>query len=207
MHGQNSKVKFPFRVNGCTVIEQYTGSDWKFGDDYFSTNDLFVPVYPKNKPTDFDHSETFGSRDTPWYIKVSLNIFPESEEIRDTFYMLSSTSSLEGRARCMVVCSPSFLEDSARKISLDPVLHQYPGVKPLILEWLDLTAIYDFAQDVLLDANVWPSISHPYGDYGSSNSCIGNYIFDDTDFGYLSDEELDRPFRGHEIVVDDVIST
>lgn len=207
MHGQNSKVKFPFRVNGCTVIEQYIGSAWKFDDDYFSTNDLFVSVYPKNKPTDFDHSETFGSRDTPWYIKVSLNIFPESKEIRDTLYMLSSTSFLEGRARCMVVCSPSFLEDNARKISLDPVLHQYPGVKPLVLEWLDLTAIYDFAQDVFLDANVWPSISHPYGDYGSSNSRIGNYIFDDTDFGYLSDEELDRPFRGQEIVVDDVIST
>ena len=205
MYEQNSKVRFPFRVNGCTVIEQYTGSAWKFGDDYFSTNDLFVPVYPKNKPTDFDHSKTFGSRDTPWYIKVSLNIFPESKEIRDTLYILSSMSALEGRARCMVVCSPSFLEDSARKISLDPVLNQYPGVKPLVLEWLDLTAIYDFAQDVLLDANVWPSIYHPYGDYGSSNSRIGNYIFDDTDFGYLSDEELDRPFRG--IVVDDVIST
>lgn len=205
MHGQNSKVRFPFRVNGCTVIEQYTGSDWKFGDDYFSTNDLFVPVYPKNKPADFDHSDTFGSRDTPWYIKVSLNIFPESKEIRDTLYMLSSTSFLEGCARCMVVCSPSFLEDSARKISLDPVLNQYPGVKPLVLEWLDLTAIYDFAQDVLLDADVWPSIDHPYGDYGSSNSCIRNYIFNDTDFGYLSDEELDRPFRG--VVVDDVIST
>ena len=207
MHGQNSKVRFPFRVNGCTVIEQYTGSDWKFGDDYFSTNDLFVSVYPKNKPIDFDHSKTFGSRDTPWYIKVSLNIFPESKEIRDTLYMLSSTSFLEGCARCMVVCSPSFLEDSVRKISLDPVLKQYPGVKPLVLEWLDLTAIYDFAQDVLLDADVWPSIDHPYGDYGSSNSCIGNYIFDDTDFGYLSDEELDRPFRGQELVVDDVIST
>jgi len=205
MYEQNSKVRFPFRVNGCTVIEQYTGSAWKFDDDYFSTNDLFVPVYPKNKPTDFDHSKTFGSRDTPWYIKVSLNIFPESKEIRDTLYILSSMSALEGRARCMVVCSPSFLEDSARKISLDPVLNQYPGVKPLVLEWLDLTAIYDFAQDVLLDANVWPSIYHPYGDYGSSNSRIGNYIFDDTDFGYLSDEELDRPFRG--IVVDDVIST
>ena len=205
MHGQNSKVRFPFRVNGCTVIEQYTGSDWKFGDDYFSTNDLFVPVYPKNKPADFDHSDTFGSRDTPWYIKVSLNIFPESKEIRDTLYILSSISALEGRARCMVVCSPSFLEDSARKISLDPVLNQYPGVKPLVLEWLDLTAIYDFAQDVLLDADVWPSIDHPYGDYGSSNSCIRNYIFNDTDFGYLSDEELDRPFRG--VVVDDVIST
>ena len=207
MYEQNSKVRFPFRVNGCTVIEQYTGSAWKFDDDYFSTNDLFVPVYPKNKPTDFDHSKTFGSRDTPWYIKVSLNIFPESKEIRDTLYILSSMSALEGRARCMVVCSPSFLEDSARKISLDPVLNQYPGVKPLVLEWLDLTAIYDFAQDVLLDANVWPSIYHPYGDYGSSNSRIGNYIFDDTDFGYLSDEELDRPFRGQEIVVDDVIST
>ena len=206
MYEQNSKVRFPFRVNGCTVIEQYTGSAWKFDDDYFSTNDLFVPVYPKNKPTDFDHSKTFGSRDTPWYIKVSLNIFPESKEIRDTLYILSSISALEGRARCMVVCSPSFL-DSARKISLDPVLNQYPGVKPLVLEWLDLTAIYDFAQDVLLDADVWPSIDHPYGDYGSSNSCIGNYIFDDTDFGYLSDEELDRPFRGQEIVVDDVIST
>lgn len=205
MYEQNSKVRFPFRVNGCTVIEQYTGSAWKFDDDYFSTNDLFVPVYPKNKPTDFDHSKTFGSRDTPWYIKVSLNIFPESKEIRDTLYILSSISALEGRARCMVVCSPSFLEDSARKISLDPVLNQYPGVKPLVLEWLDLTAIYDFAQDVLLDANVWPSIYYPYGDYGSSNSRIGNYIFDDTDFGYLSDEELDRPFRG--IVVDDVIST
>lgn len=205
MYEQNSKVRFPFRVNGCTVIEQYTGSAWKFDDDYFSTNDLFVPVYPKNKPTDFDHSKTFGSRDTPWYIKVSLNIFPESKEIRDTLYILSSMSALEGRARCMVVCSPSFLEDSARKISLDPVLNQYPGVKPLVLEWLDLTAIYDFAQDVLLDANVWPSIYHPYGDYGSSNSRIGNHIFDDTDFGYLSDEELDRPFRG--IVVDDVIST
>lgn len=205
MYEQNSKVRFPFRVNGCTVIEQYTGSAWKFDDDYFSTNDLFVPVYPKNKPTDFDHSKTFGSRDTPWYIKVSLNIFPESKEIRDTLYILSSISALEGRARCMVVCSPSFLEDSARKISLDPVLNQYPGVKPLVLEWLDLTAIYDFAQDVLLDANVWPSIYHPYGDYGSSNCCIGNYIFDDTDFGYLSDEELDRPFRG--IAVDDVIST
>ncbi len=205
MYGQNSKVRFPFRVNGCTVIEQHTGSAWKFDDDYFSTNDLFVPVYPKNKPTDFDHSKTFGSRDTPWYIKVSLNIFPESKEIRDTLYILSSISALEGRARCMVVCSPSFLEDSARKISLDPVLNQYPGVKPLVLEWLDLTAIYDFAQDVLLDANVWPSIYHPYGDYGSSNCCIGNYIFDDTDFGYLSDEELDRPFRG--IAVDDVIST
>ena len=205
MYEQNSKVRFPFRVNGCTVIEQYTGSAWKFDDDYFSTNDLFVPVYPKNKPTDFDHSKTFGSRDTPWYIKVSLNIFPESKEIRDTLYILSSMSALEGRARCMVVCSPSFLEDSARKISLDPVLNQYPGVKPLVLEWLDLTAIYDFAQDVLLDANVWPSIYHPYGDYGSSNSRIGNYIFDDTDLGYLSDEELDRPFRG--IVVDDVIST
>ena len=74
MHGQNSKVRFPFRVNGCTVIEQYTGSDWKFGDDYFSTNDLFVPVYPKNKPADFDHSETFGSRGTPWYIKVSQGV-------------------------------------------------------------------------------------------------------------------------------------
>ena len=205
MHGQNSKVRFPFRVNGCTVIEQYTGSAWKFGDDYFSTNDLFVPVYPKNKPTDFDHSKTFGSRDTPWYIKVSLNIFPESKEIRDTLYILSSISALEGRARCMVVCSPSFLEDSARKISLDPVLNQYPGVKPLVLEWLDLTAIYDFAQDVLLDANVWPSIYHPYGDYGSSNCCIGNYIFADTGFGYLSREELDRPFRG--IAVGDVIST
>lgn len=202
---QNTGIKFPFRVNGCTVIEQYTGSAWKFDDDYFSTNDLFVSVYPKNKPTDFDHSETFGSRDTPWYIKVSLNIFPESKEIRDTLYMLSSTSFLEGCARCMVVCSPSFLEDSARKISLDPVLNQYPGVKPLVLEWLDLTAIYDFAQDVLLDADVWPSIDHPYGDYGSSNSCIRNYIFNDTDFGYLSDEELDRPFRG--VVVDDVIST
>ena len=206
MHGQNSKVRFPFRVNGCTVIEQYTGSDWKFGDDYFNTNDLFVPVYPKNKPADFDHSETFGSRDTPWYIKVSLNVFPESKEIRDALYTLS-TSFFEGDDWCMVVCSPSFLEDSARKISLDPVLKQYPGVKPLVLEWLDLTAIYDFAQDVLLDADVWPSIDHPYGDYGSSNSCIGNYIFDDTDFGYLSDEELDRPFRGQEIVVDDVIST
>ena len=204
---QNTGIKFPFRVNGCTVIEQYTGSAWKFDDDYFSTNDLFVSVYPKNKPTDFDHSETFGSRDTPWYIKVSLNVFPESKEIRDTLYMLSSTSFLEGCARCMVVCSPSFLEDSARKISLDPVLNQYPGVKPLVLEWLDLTAIYDFAQDVLLDADVWPSIDHQYGDYGSSNSCIGNYIFNDTDFGYLSDEELDRPFRGQEIVVDDVIST
>jgi hypothetical protein len=207
MHGQNSKVRFPFRVNGCTVIEQYTGSAWKFDDDYFRTNELFVPVYSKNKPIDFDHSKTFGSRETPWYIKVSLNIFPESKEIRDTLYMLSSTSFLEGCARCMVVCSPSFLEDSTRKISLDPVLKQYPGVKPLVLEWLDLTAIYDFAQDVLLDADVWPSIDHPYGDYGSSNSCIGNYIFDDTDFGYLSDEELDRPFRGQEIVVDDVIST
>lgn len=204
---QNTGIKFPFRVNGCIVIEQYTGSAWKFDDDYFKTNDLFVSVYPKNKPIDFDHSETFGSRDTPWYIKVSLNIFPESKEIRDTLYMLSSTSFLEGCARCMVVCSPSFLEDSVRKISLDPVLKQYPGVKPLVLEWLDLTAIYDFAQDVLLDADVWPSIDHPYGDYGSSNSCIGNYIFDDTDFGYLSDEELDRPFRGQEIVVDDVIST
>lgn len=32
-------------------------------------------------------------------------------------------------------------------------------------------------------------------------------IFDDTDNSYLSDEELDRPFRGQEIVVDDVIST
>ena len=207
MHGQNSKVRFPFRVNGCTVIEQYTGSAWKFDDDYFRTNELFVPVYSKNKPIDFDHSKTFGSRETPWYIKVSLNIFPESKEIRDTLYMLSSTSFLEGCARCMVVCSPSFLEDGTRKISLDPVLKQYPGVKPLVLEWLDLTAIYDFAQDVLLDADVWPSIDHPYGDYGSSNSCIGNYIFDDTDFGYLSDEELDRPFRGQEIVVDDVIST
>lgn len=207
MHGQNSKVRFPFRVNGCTVIEQYTGSAWKFDDDYFRINELFVPVYSKNKPIDFDHSKTFGSRETPWYIKVSLNIFPESKEIRDTLYMLSSTSFLEGCARCMVVCSPSFLEDSTRKISLDPVLKQYPGVKPLVLEWLDLTAIYDFAQDVLLDADVWPSIDHPYGDYGSSNSCIGNYIFDDTDFGYLSDEELDRPFRGQEIVVDDVIST
>ena len=202
---QNTGIKFPFRVNGCTVIEQYTGSAWKFDDDYFRTNELFVPVYSKNKPIDFDHSKTFGSRETPWYIKVSLNIFPESKEIRDTLYMLSSTSFLEGCARCMVVCSPSFLEDSTRKISLDPVLKQYPGVKPLVLEWLDLTAIYDFAQDVLLDADVWPSIDHPYGDYGSSNSCIGNYIFDDTDFGYLSDEELDRPFRG--VVVDDVIST
>ena len=142
MHGQNSKVRFPFRVNGCTVIEQYTGSDWKFGDDYFSTNDLFVPVYPKNKPADFDHSEIFGSRDTPWYIKVSLNVFPESKEIRDALYTLS-TSFFEGNDWCMVVCSPSFLEDSARKISLDPVLNQYPGVKPLVLEWLDLTAIYD----------------------------------------------------------------
>ena len=139
-------------------------------------------------------------------LKVSLNVFPESKEIRDALYTLS-TSFFEGNEWCMVVCSPSFLEDSARKISLDPVLKQYPGVKPLVLEWLDLTAIYDFAQDVLLDADVWPSIDHPYGDYGSSNSCIGNYIFDDTDFGYLSDEELDRPFRGQEIVVDDVIST
>ena len=75
-----------------------------------------------------------------------------------------------------------------------------------MLEWLDLTAIYDFAQDVLLNANIWPSIDNPYGDY-SSSSCIGSYIFDDADNSYLSDEELDRPFRGQEIVVDDVIST
>lgn len=107
----------------------------------------------------------------------------------------------------LVVCSPSFLEDSARKVSLDPVLHHYSEIKPLVLEWLDLTMIYDFAQEVLLNANVWPSFNHPYGDYGSFNRCIGNYIFDDTDNSYLSDEELDRPFRGQEIVVDDVIST